>query len=331
MTLLTTDAVFDLLVDFASDPRHGWSIGSFAAIGEFIRDADEPATIRHLPDRYEVATSRGAMRIVKNAELHPAAWDGLSGDGESWSHHLAFCCAQSVTQEPVIRHIGEDVDAIRAEDKQSALFDLGVSCGAVAMCLRAHDANMLRALQEAEGQPFVGNAAVMQQLLISQPHRVMTSPAGRIEIYQHVPPPDGKSPEGPHTHLLFNLVEKNRPHSANTPIPLGMQSALTLHPRSPWRNALGEKHDFRADIDAEFAPWLARFGLGEDQATDANIRAIIAADAAPDPALWPKTRRARTKARIVLRRLAAAGDGRAAPWRVQFDRAEDPIDEGETV
>ncbi|HEX7819651.1 MULTISPECIES: hypothetical protein [Sphingomonadaceae] len=81
---------------------------------------------------------------------------------------------------------------------------------------------------------------VMTEVLRAQPRRVLLSPAGRVEVYHPIPTADGKSPIGPHTHLVAKLVVKDRPHSSNVSIPEAMQSALSLHPRSSWRNALGD-------------------------------------------------------------------------------------------
>lgn len=36
-----------LIDEMVADTRHGWSVGTFGAIGEFMRDADEPASTAH--------------------------------------------------------------------------------------------------------------------------------------------------------------------------------------------------------------------------------------------------------------------------------------------
>ncbi|MGC4250148.1 MAG: hypothetical protein QM605_01440 [Sphingobium sp.] len=320
---------FDLIADLAGDAEHGWSIGSFGAIGEFVRDADEPATMRREPSLLEIVTARGAMRIAPTAPLTAIAWDSLSADGESWGHALAFCCPRPETPERVIRSLGPDNASIRAEDREYRLFDLGVASGAVTMAVRTNDAGLTDALSAHEGEPPLSAPAIMGEVLRAQPHRVLLSPAGRIEVFQPIPPAGGKSPTGPHTHLLTRLVPKDRPHSSNVPIPDGMQAALSVHPRSPWRTMLGERHDFIPAFDAAFQPYLERFALAEDRDVERWIRALIEGGAEPESAQWPDTRRGRTKARIVLRRLAAAGDSRVAGWRALHDRAPMEIEEGE--
>jgi hypothetical protein len=251
------------------------------------------------------------------------AWDSLSGDGETWGHALAFCVPMPPASGRVVRALGPDHQALRDEDRSASLYDLGVGTGCVTMAVRTRDAELIAALDDAAGQPVLGQSDVMGCVLRSQPHRVLLSPAGRIEVYQSIPMPGGTSPTGPHTHLLPGLIAKDRPHSANTPIPAGWQSALTLHPPSPWRTALGERRLFCPRTDAAFAPLLRRFESAEDRAVREAILAAL--DDATLP--WPQSRRGRHKARIVLRRLQAAGDRRAAAWRAIHDHKNELIEE----
>jgi len=322
---MSTDA-FALIVERLKDPANGWSIGSFGAIGEFVRDPDEDVEIREAADLIEIVTGRGALRATAAVELTPIAWDSLSGDGESWGHSLAFCIPRPETTNRLIRVLGPDTGAIRKEDRVSLLIDCGVGAGAVTMAMRTSDAGLIAAAAAAEGRPMLGAPGLMSEVLRAQPHRVLISPVGRVEVFQPIPPPDGKSPDGPHTHLLTKLIAKDRCHSANVPIPDGWQSALSLHPQSPWRSMLGERHPFACDTDAAFAPLLARYELEEDAEVARSLRRDI--DAGVE-LRWPDSRRGRNKARIVLRRLAAAGDERVKHWRVQYDRTPIELEEGE--
>lgn len=326
---MTRIASFDLIANLACDPAHGWSMGTFGAVAEFVRDADEPATITREAHLLEIFTTRGGMRLAPTEALTGVAWDTLSADGETWGHALAFCAAQPVKHNTTVQALGCDSEALRPQDRQSQWFDLGVGCGAVRMCARTADPQLIAALTRAAGTPLLADPALMVEMLRSQPHRVMVSPAGRIEVYQAIPAPDGKSPEGPHTHLLAKLIGKGA-HSANTPIPAPLQSLLTLHPRSPWRDALGVRHAYNPAADATFAPLLAEFGLPSDTEIQTAIEAAIASDVAPSAFTWPDSRRGRTKARITLRRIAARGDVRVAPWKALHDTtgadALDPAD-----
>lgn len=318
---MTKTVPFELLAELALDPSNGWSIGTFGAVGEFSRDVDEPVRIRREADSMEVVTPRGALRITSATPLTGVAWDTLSSDGETWGHALACCVPLGAQTSGVIAAQGADSNSIRAEDRHGALFDLGVGTGTVRMCIRTFDDGLIAAMQQAEGMRLADCPQLMGLFLRAQPHRVLTSPAGRIEVYQAIPAPDGRSPDGPHTHLLLKLIDKGA-HSANTPIPEPLQSALTLHPRSPWRDSHGRRHAFEPAFDAKFGPLLSSFGLTEDAEIQRSVQNAVDANVAPEHFAWPDSRRGRAKARIVLRRLAAHGHSNVATWTRMYDQPQ---------
>ena len=89
----------------------------------------------------------------------------------------------------------------REEDREAILFDLGLGALQADFCVRISDHGLAARLREYAGRSLFepGNPA-MAMILAANPHRVFISRLGRIEVYQPIPPPSGKSPEGPHTH-----------------------------------------------------------------------------------------------------------------------------------
>lgn len=321
------DDIARLLDSMIADPRHGWSIGTFGAIGEFARDEDEPAYFVQDGDTRSIVTPRGGMRVAPVAGLTAVAYDTLSSDGETWGQAVALCLSapEEMDQQGIVA-LGADADAIRAEDRGAQLFDLGVGRGHVRFAIRTGDAALIDVLLEAEGQgPFTQK--VMTEVLRAQPHRVMLSAVGRIEVYSPIPGPDGSSPEGPHTHLLPKMLASGRTHAANAPIPEGSQPVLMLHPRSPWRDGLGKRVSFDGELDDLFHDVLARFGLAQDMSVRAAVEAAVEAGLAPEAYPWPKSRRGRAEARITLRRLARARAPNVTAWQQRYDRLPEPDDE----
>lgn len=306
---------FGDLAQLVTDPVNCWSIGIFGATAEFRRDPPELSTLDHAQNSVEIATARGAMRVMRT-QLHAIAWDSLSADGVGWGHSLAFCVPVRRCDNAAITALGRDIEAIRPQDRESWLFDLGVGAGCVRMCVRTRDAALATALARHEGASLLASCSLFAEMMRAQPHRVMLSTAGRIEVFQPIPPPHSVSPDGPHTHLLPRLLGAGRLHSANDPVPRGWQPALTLHQPAPWQGS-----DRILDIvrDAEFAPMLEPFSLAEDARVAAEVVAAIETNGASGGMPWPMTRRGRIKLRITLRRLAAAGDPRAAQWRERHD------------
>ena len=97
-------------------------------------------------------------------------------------------------------------------------------------------------------------------ILATNPHRVFLSRLGRIEVFQPIPPPDGKSPDGPHTHVLPGLLRHRRTHAATEPIPDGLVPCAHVYPAHPAKDGMGQPRPFdRARHDA-FQAILRSYG-----------------------------------------------------------------------
>src|SRR6187431_1903482 len=54
-------SAFELIADQLADPEAQWSLGTFGAIAEFMRDADEPAEVVREEPVAAVVTPRGGV------------------------------------------------------------------------------------------------------------------------------------------------------------------------------------------------------------------------------------------------------------------------------
>jgi hypothetical protein len=155
----------------------------------------------------------------------------------------------------------------------------------------------------------------------ANPHRVFTSRLGRIEVYQPIPPASGRSPEGPHTHVLPKLLKSGRTHPATEPIPDGFVPCAHLYPPHPARDALGEVRPFDAVSHDSFQRLIEAFGSPESMAIKRRVIEAVAAH--EPPSAMALMRHGRTSIRIALRQMKAAGF--ASPvlpaWLENFDPA----------
>lgn len=305
--ILVIDRCRDLMFSALRDPGNRWSMGTFGAIGEFIRDADELHRMHENEDGYEVVTARGAIRLKGCPGLQVFAYETLGQRSGTWGNEVSFCVpAVDSARSSAIRCLGADTEALRSEDQSTRLFDLGVGIGHVGMRVRSQNAELTRALQALEGKSlFSGEAATARMLILREsPARILTSPAGRIEVYSRIPGANEPSPNGPHTHLLPRLLAGGRTHSANTPIPPGFQPVLALYPPSPWHDAEGNPKAYDQAAARAFDKLLRDHGLPDDLAVRTHARRLIHSGVRPDATAIPQTRRARAQFRITLRRLA---------------------------
>ncbi len=325
-----TDAPPDLrtvLRAALSDWRAGWSVGSFGAIAEFHQAQGETALIDD-PDRLTRATARGAIRIERLDGAVAVACETLSRQPDGWGHALALClphAAAARAGRTALTELGPDDAAIRPQDRQGLLFDMGLGLAQVDFCVRTADPDLISALRAGEGRPvFDAASPALAAILSRHPHRVALSALGRVEVFQKIGGPEtgGVSPEGPHTHVLPKLLAARRTHAATMPIPEGLSPCAMLHPAHPLRDPMGRATPYDADADAAFARLSAVWGPRPCAAAKAAARDALARGLAPDAFEAPGDRHARAALRIALRqeRWRKGASPQLDAWRARFDR-----------
>jgi hypothetical protein len=327
--------IFDVLAERLADPETHWSLGTFGAIAEFMRDADEPARLLREDDSLTAITERGAIRLLRTASLRPVASEAAVGKG--WNQRIALClpadrCAMS--RRDVLTELGPDSQALRPEDQAGILFDLGLGCLQVDACIRTSDHQMIEGLRCHVGRALFahGNGAIAL-ILAASPHRVFVSRLGRIEVFQPIPPFGGASPTGPHTHVLPKLLKHRRTHAATEPIPAGLVPCAHLYPPHPAKDGSGQPRPFDRRRHTDFQAILARFGDPELVALKGKIAASVLAGEDPSAVSVPEDRHARASVRVALRQLRAGGDPppMLAAWMAAHDRSAHPDSDAEDL
>lgn len=255
------EAVAMLLREALEEPGTAWSLGSFGAIAEFMRDPDEG--VAALCDgRLGMATHRGAVALTPTPDLRPVAYETAVASG--WKHAVALCLPEeacAMSRRTVVTELGPDIAAARAEDRAGILFDLGLDLLAVDACVRASDPDDVACLRSGVGRPvFDPENPIGRRLVAMRPHRVFVARIGRIEVYAPIPAPGGISPDGPHTHVLPELLRARRTHAATAPIPDGFVPCAALHPAHPYKDMTGQRIAFVRDRHDAFQRLLDAWG-----------------------------------------------------------------------
>ena len=224
---------------------------------------------------------------IPTGSSRPFASESITKSG--WNQRIALClptgdCAMNGRN--VLTEIGPDRDALRPEDRDAILFDLGLGALQADFCVRIGDPDTRRAAARALPAAPFSNPAIPRwaSSLHANPHRVFISRLGRIEVYQPIPPPSGKSPEGPHTHVLPKLLNSGRTHAATEPVPEGWIPCAHIYPPHPLRDGMGEAAAVRSRraIDT-FQQMMAACG---DPETLAIKRRVDRCGAAPGSRRW---------------------------------------------
>lgn len=305
------------------NPATSWSIGGFGALAEFHHSAD--ATIEG--DGFTCASSRGAIRIERTGAAVVRAYELLSARVGLWLHGAILCVpqtAQPIGRSRVIVELGGDRDAIRAQDRHAVLFDLGLGLGNAQFCVRSDQAALTAHLRTAVGRNIFAVPGLFEQLRQSSPHRVVISRMARVEVFQPIAQEGGASPDGPHTHLLPELLRKHRTHPATLPVPDGFEPALSLYPSSPVQDEHGLIKAFDRSAYERFQRWLAAFGDRDYVNAKEQLFGWVRAGRHPEQVVLAARRIERNAWRIATRQLAQL-DGMSdvlAAWRSRFDPNE---------
>lgn len=293
-----------------------WSMGSFGALAEFMWDQTENLTIDD-PGLLTKATKRGGIKLSLEDIEQAYAYETTVKNPKRWSGGLALCLRPKkavMNQRSVLTELGSDHDAIHNQDKAGMFFDIGLGavgtgCGHVDFCIRTSDSALIGLLRENAGKNVFDPASpVMLAILKVHPHRIAITKIGRIEVYQPIGGPDtgGKSPEGPHTHILPKLIKANRTHSANILLPNNLIPCAYLHPASPFNVLDADDEEFNRKNFQAFQVLLKLWGSPKHVQTKQDIWDCLKAGKDPKKIVPAPTREHR-KAIEVANRQARVG------------------------
>lgn len=219
-----------LVRGFFADPNCGWSVGAYGAIAEFMRAKDDTAELTDLDEGGALVTARGALRVRLREGVRMV----------DAGHHGIACCLPAseaaMGRRGAIAELGPDADAIRPIDRAAVLFDIGVGAPHVDFCVRTDRPELIEVLRAVQGQNlFSPDNPAMGALLAASPDRVCVSRLARIEVFQRIAPPNGTTPDGPHTHLLPELITQGLAHDPAMPVPADLVPCLIIHPENKTR------------------------------------------------------------------------------------------------
>ena len=144
----------------------------------------EPLALDRTATAVEAITPRAALRLAVTPSTRAFALD----DGR---HLLVLPRVRLPAPGPAaLTALGPDSDALRAADRATPRYDLGLARAAARFTVRTASPS----LAAATGRPL---AAIAAALLAEQPTRVIETPLGRAEIATPIP-----TTSGPATRLL---------------------------------------------------------------------------------------------------------------------------------
>jgi hypothetical protein len=201
-----------------ADASHGWSVGTWGAIGEFQYDLGEADLAVDL-EGLCVRSARGALFIDSLEDVRVFALTNEAGK----TGEIAFCSPRRGAGRITVEAIDETT------------FDVGIGAPHIDMLVRARrdDDATLAALRAGTGRPLLApDNPAGPAIAKASPTRIFASALARLEVHQPIPPPGGKSPAGPHSHLLPQFLKEGQIHRPGSPLPADLYCGLSLYPRT---------------------------------------------------------------------------------------------------
>ena len=200
----TQDTIRAFLMETFRAGGGTWVHGLFGAVGEFCIGRDEPCAIVAKGERITAQTGRGAIRFDVTDQVRALAMTTKVGTATKEVVVLAVPRGRvSRAANRGLTALGPDGDAIRPHEREERLYDLGLRAQAAGFCVRTSDPELTRELEDCVGQGWAELLARLGGRIVRvSPSRVILSPIGRVEVFTPIPLPNGRSPDGPHTHFL---------------------------------------------------------------------------------------------------------------------------------
>src|SRR4051812_16128110 len=137
----------ELVAQHLADPQSAFAIGTFGAIAEFHRERDEPVVV----SINRAVTRRGGVHLHLDRPVRAVAWERPAA-GDSWTQGIALCLSEAdgaMSRRTELAQLGPDAGALKEEDREGVLFDLGIGAPHCDFCVRTSDREILRALRSA--------------------------------------------------------------------------------------------------------------------------------------------------------------------------------------
>jgi len=222
----------EILSNYLQHNDYAVSIGGYGAIAEYEGwpiELESTDSIINLFSKSE----KGAFvaTITPNNDLF--AQESLSSNNRLWQQEIVVTekrRGSTYGSDNKLKEVGQDDQSLTAEEKNHLLFNLGTGLDNSIFCIRTDDRELIAVLRNYVGKQITteGHPAI-ESVVGASPTRVVISKVGRIEVYQKIS--RVRTPRGPHTHLLLELLKDKRTHSQKLALPPNAMPVFSFHPQ----------------------------------------------------------------------------------------------------
>lgn len=209
-----------------------WVMGVPGAVAEWGPAPRAAVEVAAEGERVVAATAGGRLALTLGADLRALSF---APGGDGWERApLALVVLRERGGSSVARglaDLGPDIGALDPQARGHRLFDLGLGRKAARFCIRIPPGALADRLADLAGADLASLLrAAGAEILAHNPVRVVETALGRVEIDAPIPPPGGRSPAGPHTHLLPDHLATGRDLPPGLDIPRAYRPGVLVYP-----------------------------------------------------------------------------------------------------
>ncbi len=209
-----------------------WIIGVVGAIAEFSTGPGDRNEVETDAGRIEACNPGGNLRFLIDERVRALTFDPPDTPADRQRVVLAVKRERGpLPLAAALADLGPDRTAIKPQDREQRLYDLGLGRAEARFCVRCGTGAAQDALAAAAGAALAEAMPRLGPILLRHsPARVVESALGRIEVLTQIPDPGGRSPAGPHTHLLPDHLATERALPAGMDLPSAYLPGAIFYP-----------------------------------------------------------------------------------------------------
>lgn len=216
----------DWVAETITQRRGTWVTGAPGAVAEYPCTDGREVTVERVGVAVVSRTADAAFRLDVQDKLRAFAF-GADGPIVLGLPKARGALPAAAAFTP----LGPDFGAVDLQRRGDELFDMGIGRKASRFCIRTGDVTLISTLTGLAGRPW---ADVMYEagmaIFAANPHRVVESMLGRVEVYSPIPLPGGSSPPGAHTHFLPEFLKSGEEGPASVALPDYALPIATFYP-----------------------------------------------------------------------------------------------------
>jgi hypothetical protein len=229
----------DEILAFAADRLRcregGWTMGCYGAVAEFRIGKDEPGNVEIEGGIVTARTDHGAFRLTVDGSVRALARYETPGDPAIRAIILVLPRIRAgLPRGAGLAPLGPDRAAIRSDEQEHGLYDLGLGRSTTRFCIRVGQPDLAAALDGVAGLPWQdAMRSIGERILQANPVRVIETALGRTEVRTPIPSQGDLSPSGPHTHLLPDLLALGHEIAPDVVLPKAYAAGAVFYPSPP--------------------------------------------------------------------------------------------------